>query len=395
MMIDKGRSFLGYFKGFETKKIISILSILLFLLAVALLIWQMKQHKVLTNTKSARKAGMPIPVDTYKISRGKLDFFMPVECTAQATALIPVYSLNRYNEVVKKSYVKVNDQVKKGQLLVEMNSGMETLELESAENELKWLTKEADEGYEPYMNWAKRNLKKGYGIEREYQERRMDWLHARTLVEKAKFDVKLKRKQLEFKKIFSPVNGVVSKVAYAGQVTGSNDVSLVTIAVLDPILLECPVSEEKLNFIREGQWAEISFYSNNTQKQAGIVAYIEPIADAEQRSVSVFISLKNPKAKLLPGLHSIAQILGPKHALRIPNVAMITGSQVGKAQVFIVDAEQHAHIRVIETGVYANGYTEVIKGLKAGDQVVIAGQLMLRDNDRVNVISIANSDNNE
>ncbi len=376
-----------YFKNIGTKKLIPYVIILLSFVFVILLVWQSKQHKILTNAKSARKAGMPIPVEVYKISSGKLNFFIPVECQSTASALIPMYSLNRYNEIVKNTFVKINDKVKKGQLLVELDASAELLTLQAAENELEWLTKEADKGYKPYMDWAKRNLVKGYGIEREYQQRRIDWLHANTLVAMAKLNVKLKQKQLELKKISAPVDGIVIAVSVPGQMTNDNEVSLVTLAVIDPILLECLISEEKVNFIKPGLDAEISFYSDTTEVFQGKIAYIKPIADAELRSISIVIELPNAKAKILPGLHSIAQISNPKTALRIPNVAMIAGINIGEAQVFIVDSEKKAHIKSIKTGTYADGYTEVKSGLKTGDQVVIAGQFNLRNNDSVRIVN--------
>ncbi|RLA53818.1 MAG: hypothetical protein DRR42_03700 [Gammaproteobacteria bacterium] len=382
-----------HFIGIKTKKLVPSVIMLIFLVLIIFLVWQTKQHKTLTNANSARRAGMPIPVEIHKIARGKLNFFIPVECTSKASAVIPMYSLNRYNEIVKNTFVKINDQVKKGQLLVELDADVESLALLTAANELEWLTKEADEGYKAYMDWAKRNLAKGYGIEREYQQRRIEWLHASTLVEMAKLNVKLKQKQMELKKISAPAGGIIVDIALPGQVTIDNEVSLVTLAVVDPIILECQISEEKLNFIKPGLDADVSFYSNTTKIYNGKIAYIKPIADAELRSISIVIELPNADAKLLPGLHSIAQILNPKTSIRIPNIAMIAGVSIGEAQVFVIDTEKKAHIKSIKTGAYADGHTEVKSGLQIGDQVVIAGQFDLRDNDTVRIVSEPNAEN--
>ena len=82
-------------KGVISRNIVPIVVVLLSVLGVLFLLSKMGQHRELTNAQAARKAGKPIPVETHKISSGDLNFFIPVECMSQASAVIPMHSRYR------------------------------------------------------------------------------------------------------------------------------------------------------------------------------------------------------------------------------------------------------------------------------------------------------------
>jgi multidrug efflux pump subunit AcrA (membrane-fusion protein) len=56
--------------------------------------------------------------------------------------------------------------------------------------------------------------------------------------------------------------------------------------------------------------------------------------------------------------------------------------------VFVVD-NGVVHTREVRCGLAANGFTEIMSGLREGEQVVTVGQLYLHDNDKVRVNAFA------
>jgi multidrug efflux pump subunit AcrA (membrane-fusion protein) len=48
-----------------------------------------------------------------------------------------------------------------------------------------------------------------------------------------------------------------------------------------------------------------------------------------------------------------------------------------------VDTANRAHLRQVRTALSNGGLTEILSGLKEGEQVVVMGQFDLQDNDRV------------
>ena len=54
-----------------------------------------------------------------------------------------------------------------------------------------------------------------------------------------------------------------------------------------------------------------------------------------------------------------------------------------RVTAFVMDKDHKVHLREVRRGLVANGFTELLSGIKAGEPVVTVGQLQLRDNDAV------------
>ncbi|GEM_PF-7010258 len=345
----------------------------------------MKSHKILTKAQSARTANQPIPISGYKVVEGPLSFNLPLECVLKANPLIQIYSRN-FDSSALITHVKINDNVKKGQVLLDLNADIEMFELKQAKKSVALLAKEL-EGYEQYMVWSRKNRKIGLGVEAEHRRRIIDWLHAKTTLGKERIKIELIQDKIKQKKVQAPVDGIVVDVMQPGQTLRGSNVPLATLAVVDPILMECPLNEDKLRFVGPKQHVDASFYSFPGKVYHSKISHVHPIADGENRTITLRIELANADATLKPGLHGIAHLKKQKIALRVPNIALLDAANVNEAYVFVVNVDQTVHLRKIETNIYANGYTEVVKGLEKGEQIVIAGQLDLQEGDLVRIVS--------
>ncbi len=358
------------------------------LLACIVLIWIMRQHHQATRIQSARRAGKPVPVDVFEVHSAALDFSIPVECVSMASENMPIYAYNHYNEVVSKRWVKTGDRVKKNQLLLELDAQQEQLELQAAMQRLQALRKELDEGYKKHRDWSKKNRARGFGLEREYLQATVDWLHAQTLIEQARSDIRLKQLQLKRKQLRAPVEGLIVDIVNSGQATLNGSIKLATVAVNQPLLLDCPLQEEQVRFVQAGDPVQARFYAWPGQNYTGQVAYIYPLADAARHSVSIRVELANATGVLLPGLHSLAQIKQSHTGLRVPSIALMDAEHAGQKQVFRVNQNNQIELQRVETGMQGQGFTEIKRGLQTGDRVVVAGQFDLRPGDKVRVASV-------
>jgi membrane fusion protein (multidrug efflux system) len=129
--------------------------------------------------------------------------------------------------------------------------------------------------------------------------------------------------------------------------------------------------------------AETSFPAFAGEVFGGKVVKVDPNIDPITRTFTAYVEIRNPDLRLKPGLsgftriHRIAQ-----GSIAVPSVALInpTGDQ---ASVFVVDRDGLAHLRKVRSGIVVNAMTEILDGLREGEQVVTVGQLYLRDNDKV------------
>jgi RND family efflux transporter MFP subunit len=117
----------------------------------------------------------------------------------------------------------------------------------------------------------------------------------------------------------------------------------------------------------------------------GQVVKIKPVTDPSTKTFLVYVKVRNKAQKLKPGMSSFVRLQRSHRALAVPSIALINPTGVQDSSVFIVADGNRAELRKVKVGVAADGLTQVLDGLVAGDQVVVVGQLYLRAGDSVRI----------
>lgn len=156
---------------------------------------------------------------------------------------------------------------------------------------------------------------------------------------------------------------------------------LVTLVRLDPIEVDFSVPESALAQLRNGQRISITVDAFPGEEFGGKVTAIDPVIDPNSRSAKLRAQIANPDGRLRPGQFAQLQLdtgANATEAVLVPEQAlMLDGSQ--RYVWTIVDGK--AKKVVIRTGVRVPGAFQVLEGLKAGDQVITAGQTKPMMND--------------
>jgi len=190
------------------------------------------------------------------------------------------------------------------------------------------------------------------------------------------------RTRLEKTQIRAPFGGVtglrevsVGDYVEAGQI-------LVDLVRLDPIELDLRAPEVVLSSLAVGQNVDFGVASFPDQVFSATVVAIAPTVEAGGRSVSLRARLDNPDQKLRPGMSARVRIDLTNHgrALMVPEQA-IWPSGEQKMVYLVVDGT--AKLVPVTLGGRQPGLVEVTSGLKAGDEIVVAGQLKLFDGAKV------------
>jgi len=176
--------------------------------------------------------------------------------------------------------------------------------------------------------------------------------------------------------LLAPFSGTVLETqAKAGdRITASSPI--VTIANLDELQVVASVDETTIRQIAAGQAAQISFDAFPGQTFRGEVLSV-PLQGALQGGVMVYdvpVSLEGAEAlPLLVGMTAnVAIDVGQaQNALLVPSMAVQTVG--GLAQVLVPNAADPANpVAVpVQVGLSNGTYTEIVRGLNLGDQVVV------------------------
>lgn len=164
--------------------------------------------------------------------------------------------------------------------------------------------------------------------------------------------------------------------------------TIVTLQSLDPIFVDFYLPQRSLSEIGTGQIVQIKSDAYPGKSFTGTISAINPKVDPDTRNVQIRATVKNPDRLLLPGMFVTADIeVGrPQPEITLPQTAisfnpygnlvyLVKKQGVGKNGKPQLVAEQ----RFVTTGATRGDQIAVLKGVQPGDIIVSAGQLKLHN----------------
>jgi len=176
--------------------------------------------------------------------------------------------------------------------------------------------------------------------------------------------------------LYSPVSGyVIQKMAILGMKVMPGE-KLFDIADLSTLWLIADIYEYELPLVRVGDTARIILSYFPGKEISSQIDYVYPAVSAETRTAKVRFRLSNPGGRLKPQMYTNVDIkinMGKK--LAIPESAVI---DTGVRQVVYVDKGEGAfEPREVMLGMRAEGFVEVLSGLKAGEKVASSANFLI------------------
>lgn len=176
--------------------------------------------------------------------------------------------------------------------------------------------------------------------------------------------------------IYSPVSGyVVQKMAVQGMRVMPGE-KLFDVADLSSVWVISDIYEYELPSIKVGETAQIRLSSFPEKDFFSKIDYVYPTLSGETRTAKVRFSLPNPGGQLRPQMFTNVEVkinLGKK--LSIPDDAVI---DTGTRQIVYVDkGDGNFEPREVMLGLRAEGFREVLMGLKAGEKVASSATFLI------------------
>ncbi len=370
---------------------------------------------------AATRGGTKIdPSKLAKVEKG--DLAKSVVATGKVTPITKVEVKSKASGIVKKLLVDYGDRVKKGQLLAQLDKieieaqvAQSSAALEAAEANLK--SSQADyerakvdaEGpdvpvfkraYDRAIGMAKDGVVSASALddaEKNYTMalNKQNVSKAQVTVLKAKIaqaqanvaqdaaNLKQLNEQLSYTDIISPIDGIVlSRDVEMGDavssilVLGSSATLVMTLGDTSEVYVKGKVDESDIGKVYLGQRARIKVESFKDKTFDGKVTKISPMG-VEKDNVTTFevrVSIQNPGGELKAEMTANAEIILDEHknVLQIPEGAILYDKDK-KASVEIPDPKgKDGKDKVaVNIGISNGAKTEVLSGLKEGDQVVL------------------------
>jgi HlyD family secretion protein len=265
--------------------------------------------------------------ETSKAAKGSI--VNTVTATGTIEAITSVVVGTQVSGIVEKLYVDFNSQVKKGQVLAELDK---TALRSSVQQSLATL-----ENAKAEMEYQASNYERSKALYEKNLIAQADYDQARYNHEKSKATLKNSQAQydkalvqLGYATIYSPIDGVVmNRAVDEGQTVAAsfNTPEIFTIAQdLTQMQVEADIDESDIGMIRKGQRVEFDVDAFPDEKFSGTVEQIRlsPVTTSSVVTYTVIINAPNPDLKLLPGMTANTVIYAEeiKDVLTIPYKAV-------------------------------------------------------------------------
>ncbi len=182
------------------------------------------------------------------------------------------------------------------------------------------------------------------------------------------------KKQLH---IHSPFAGRIMHIgAREGQYITPKD-ELYLIADLSRIWVNVDIYEDDLPWMKIDDRAEMTVRAAPGRTFSGKITFIHPTMQQKSRTVRVRLEFDNPGLVLKPGMFANVVIYSDKQpdAVVVPSEAIIrSGSH---EQVFVLRGPGKFEPRQVRLGVSAGGFTQILEGVEAGEEVVTSSQFLI------------------
>ena len=273
-------------------------------------------------------------------------------------------------------------RVRKGQVLVQFDDQLPQAQVQQSMAEL---------------SIAQANQKRNQELVSQnfISQRSLDESAANLQVAQAK--LALAKATAERLKIIAPFDGIVGiRLVNVGDYL-KDGADIVNIEDIDAIFVDFRLPERFQAKVKTGQTAMLDMDALPGRKYSALIQAIDPLIDANGRSVGVRGCIDNRQLQLRPGMFArVNTVFGVRDNARvIPEEAIVP--QGGRQFVIKLLPGDTPQTRIskrveVKVGLRSPGKVEILEGLEPGDSVVTAGQQRVqRDGMTVNVLDLSSA----
>ena len=313
--------------------------------------------------------------------------------TAQAED-VPVY-IDAVGKVVAREVVSIQPQVsgrivkihftdgadvKVGELLFTIDQRPYQAQLNEAEANLA--------GAEAALNLAKTNFARVEAVSDPRAVSRQDYDAKKGAVQTAEAEVRQNRAavetarlNLEYCTIRSPINGRAGqRQVDVGNVVSPNNGSLLVIQRLDPIYADFTITEKDLSNVQRNMAsrtlkAEVRLPDDDNPPRQGDLTFLDNSVQEGTGTVKLRATFANRDRRFWPGRFANVRLIlaTQQQAVLVPTDAPQVSAK--GPFVYVVKQDSTAELRPVTPGQRQGDRIVINQGLKAGERIVVQGQL--------------------
>ena len=366
-----------------------LLSFLLVILAVAGVVWWAQHQSAPQQSPGGGRSGSA-PMSIVPETVGKGDIGINLNALGTVTSLATVTIRTQISGYLIKVVFKEGDEVRKGDLLAEIDPRPYEAALAQQRGQLardEALLKGAQVDLTRYQGLAAQNAVPHQTLDTQIALVAQD----QGLVEADRAAVKAAEVNLNYCRILSPLDGRVGLrlVDQGNYVTPGDASGLVVITQIQPISVLFTVPEDNLQAIasrlREGATLPAAAYDRGGINKIadGTLQTFDSQIDPTTGTIKLRALFPNDSKLLFPNQFVNVRLLVDTHKDVVTMSTAGVQRGVPGTFVYLVNTDNAVSVRPVKLGVTDGDGVEVLSGLQPGDRVVIDGADKLRDGAKI------------
>jgi RND family efflux transporter MFP subunit len=329
----------------------------------------------------------PVSVKAIELQPGELRVIVNATTTSTIKSETEVtLSAQRTGRVVKLP-IKEGDLVRAGVLIAQLDLTEESVQTENVLLQSKATYEEAGKN----LSRVEDLFNKGMVAQQDLDASRRAYAVARSQYQAATADAAVKK---DYSVIRAPFDGVIAKKsAEVGEILMPGK-EIATIVNPDRIYVLATIDEVDVGRLKIGRPVAITIDAFPGEKFAGSIRRISPIVSGgklETRTADVWVYFNRKDGRIKPGMSADIEILITtlQSVLSVPSQAIV--EREGKKQAYVAvgtglkpGSKTIAKLKPVEIGITNWSYTEVSKGLAAGEFIITTPEATgLKDGSKV------------
>jgi cobalt-zinc-cadmium efflux system membrane fusion protein len=272
--------------------------------------------------------------------------------------------------------IGLGDHVTRGQLLAVVDSG----DLAQADSDV---VKARDA-----LNLAKKSLDRAHGVQQAGGNAMKDLEAAQSGYNQALAEFNRAQARLtavggsgstRTMNVTAPISGYVTALSVSpGMYVNDATAAMMTVSNLDTVWITANVPESEVGLVAKGQPVDATLSAYPDQVFHGRVSFVSPLLQADTRRDMVRVAVANADGRLKPNMYANASFNIPQPAqVFVPESALLMNND--SITVFVEVSPWTFERRTVELSYDEAAGARVVKGLKAGDRVIVKGGVLLND----------------
>ncbi len=265
---------------------------------------------------------------------------------------------------IERIYVDVGDNVRKGQVLVQLDaSNLQQLKLQVENQKIEF-------------GRTSQLYQVGGASKAEYDNAKLQLDVLSTQL----------RQLMQNTQLVAPISGVVTARNYDDGDMYSQGQPVLTIEQTNPVKVMVNISEVYYKQVFKGMPVDIELDAYEGETFYGKVTIVYPTVEQNTHTFPVEVTISNPNQKVRPGMFARATVnFGDKNHVLVPDEALVKQIGAGDRYVYVYKGGKVSYNKV-ELGKHIGDKYEILSGVNPGDDVVIAGQSRLANGKEVEVV---------